>query len=221
MIKKIISLLLTSLFIPSLHAKPIIVAVIDTGIISGVEGLCKQGHKYFTGYGLKDVNGHGTNVSGLIHQEAWGSEYCQVIMKYFHQNRKDYDPILATIKAIQYAINLKVDVINYSSSDGLGSAFESNMFKKALDAGIKIMVPSGNHREYLGSMCTVFPACYDNRLTVIGRTDNNTSGYGPMVDFYENCTNREAYGFIMSGTSQATAAHTGKVIKELDRSRKR
>ena len=44
------------------------VAVIDTGIDSELATpyLCKDGNKDFTGKGMKDVSGHGTNIAGII-----------------------------------------------------------------------------------------------------------------------------------------------------------
>src|SRR5690606_17888997 len=90
-------------------AKPIIIAVIDTGISDKLKDgkfLCKMGHKDFTGTGLNDVHGHGTHVSGLIHQHAaktadWNksANYCQVILKYWDPNQTDGNPLQQELAA--------------------------------------------------------------------------------------------------------------------------
>ena len=64
-----------------LHAKPLKVAVIDTGLnlkYSSSVPLCKSEHKDFTGEGFNDTNGHGTNIVGLIVQNTKATNYCIV-----------------------------------------------------------------------------------------------------------------------------------------------
>ena len=67
----------------------ITIAVIDTGLRKDIveqgysKGICKIGHKDFTGTGINDDHGHGTNISGLIHKYAKGLKYCQVIIKFW------------------------------------------------------------------------------------------------------------------------------------------
>lgn len=201
----------------SVAHKQIEVAVIDTGIRTDVQGLCESGHVDLTGEGLYDYNGHGTNVSGLIHRNAKDVDYCQVIIKYF---KNDKENIERTIVALRYAMELGVDVINYSSQGGVSSFEEYSMIKQVLDSGIKIVAPSGNFEVNLDNECVIYPACYDPRIFTVGRLENLPgvnipAGYGRRLVSLENGTNQTVYGITMSGTSQATAIFTGKLIKKM------
>jgi hypothetical protein len=213
------------------------VAVIDTGIHSSLLNesfLCKDGHKDFTNSknGIADNHGHGTNVSGLIDQHVKGmllskhslksvlktkANYCQVILKF-------YDPVGnnsldATVKAFEHAISLKVDYINYSAGGSDYSKAEHEVIKKALNAGIKIIVAAGNEGSDLQKK-PYYPAKLDSRLIVVGNYDSSkqrapTSNYGKDVDVWENGVNSLSYHTSsavssLTGTSQATSVHTGK-----------
>lgn len=225
---RILASILIIFFSSPSFAKMIRIAVIDTGILPQVKvPLCPTGHKDFTGEGLVDTNGHGTNISGLIDQYARPVEYCQIIIKYYTESLKGmkktgkYPNLQNTILAFDYATQLGVDYINYSSS-GIGfDEEESIAIKRALDKGIKVVVPSGNARENLDEKCNTYPACYDKRLIVVGRNDpevldTKQVGVGRIVDVLENGYKKSAFGIELSGTSQATAITTGKlVLKEL------
>jgi major intracellular serine protease len=249
--------------------KVLVVAVIDTGInlrLDGTNMLCKYGHKDFTGTSIIDNHGHGTHISGLIDQYAKGVvfspadnpydliikmnklkltkvKYCQVILKYYDPTVKDNNNLDGLRKALQHAINLKVDVINYSGGGTSFDAVESFLIKKALNLGIKIVVSAGNDGKEIGSRIDTlgfkyeyyilgfkhkyyfYPAAVDSRLTVVGNYDLTShrapsSNYGTIVDKWEIGTNVLSYSnsfitFIpvkMSGTSQATAISTGKLV---------
>jgi hypothetical protein len=207
--------------ITSIHAagKPTVVAVIDSGLTAmRLPNLCKFGHKDFTGKGLGDRDGHGTNVSGIIDNFAKNTYYCQVILKYFDPSVKNNQK--NAIEAFKHAVRLKVDVINFSSTGDLPSSEEKAIIQQALDAGIAVVVPSGNSRRDLDKDCSVYPACYDRRITVIGRSDSigrHQSGYGSVVDAYEWGYRVTGLGITLSGTSQATASHTGKLIAKMSK----
>lgn len=202
------------------HSKEFLtVAVIDTGLDKDIlsqgysKGICKYGHRDFTGKGLHDVNGHGTNVSGLIHKFAQGSKYCQVILKTYHD--KNTGAKFFT-KAIEYAINLKVDIINISGGGSSSNMSEYKAVKKALNNGIKLIFAAGNNAQHLGVEGNYFPAMYDDRITVVGSKTGEYSNTGEYLDAWENGTNQAgSYGWRMTGTSQATAIHTGKTIRSL------
>ncbi|NDB87281.1 MAG: hypothetical protein EB127_32055, partial [Alphaproteobacteria bacterium] len=151
--------------------KPIIVAVIDSGIGNLAKNsisMCKHGHRDFTKTSLIDTSGHGSHISGLIDQYAKNSvarsddellslkdkkiNYCQVILKF-------YDPRTATssstvrsmVNALRWAINIKVDIINISAGGGSSNDEEKKYIKRALDTGIKVVVAAGNYGCELGS----------------------------------------------------------------------
>jgi subtilisin family serine protease len=221
------------------HGK-IKVAVIDTGLDESLlnkDYLCKTGHKDFTGTSLVDRSGHGTHISGLIDQNvkdmfiengetvpnilAKKVNYCQIILKFY--DPLSHENIGPTIQSLRYAIELKVDYINYSAGGNSFSMEEKKLIKKALDLGIKVIVAAGNDGLDL-SVYSYYPANHDSRLVVVGnmknaREHNISSNYGPNVKVWEIGTNRVSFGLNggmsrMTGTSQATAIHTGKMIRK-------
>lgn len=230
--------------------RPLIVAVIDTGYdfsLKESKFLCSIGHRDFTDTSLADNHGHGTHIATTIHQFASNvhlnsdssvsdeyrllstrvPNYCQVIIKYYDPSSKK-SSLLSEIEAFEYAIKLKVDVINYSSAGQHPSTLESIVVKKALDAGIKVVVAAGNAATNI-DIEPYYPAAIDPRLYVVGNLDSKnirspTSNYGSIVNIWERGV--DVYSVLptgklgkMSGTSQATAATTGKLIKQMLKSR--
>ena len=130
------------------------------------------------------------------------------------------------VAALRYAINIKVDFINIS---GGGSGFhedERKLISSALHRGITIVVAAGNDKCQLGKgSCEYFPAMYDRRIIVVGngRTEKDrapSSNWGSVVDFWIDGTEKKGeYGKPMSGTSQATAIQTGKLVRKHVQSR--
>jgi hypothetical protein len=212
----------------ALTPKPLLkVAVIDTGFSAKNDAVpqCPTGAKDFTGEGLEDHYGHGTNISGLIDKHAKGSNYCQIILKYYTVRASEDNSIKHELLAFRYAIDQKVDFINFSSTGSLYSKEEYALIKEALDKGITVVVPAGNEDINLDKNCKVYPACLDSRLVVVSRNDFDAKirrnyGYGKIVDFYEDGYMQSALGVAQSGTSQATAITTGKLIKQRDASGK-
>lgn len=232
--------------------KKLKVAVIDTGIdpklLKG-NSYCPSGHKDFTDKGLDDHHGHGTHISGIIDQYAKNYifdgkmaknidkinvDYCQIILKYW-DNAADVNaqPLKATIAAFKYAMEQKVDIINYSGGGDDFSKEEQALVKKALDMGIKIVAAAGNGaRDKSGTMVgydldvkPYYPAMYDPRIYVVGNiTKSNTwvesSNRGKSVKYWEigdRVLSRlpgSSYGY-MTGTSQATAIKTGKLVRQM------
>lgn len=220
------------------------VAVIDTGIDLNIlkqghtKGMCKMGHRDFTGYGLKDESDHGNNISGIIHKYAKGSNYCQVVLKYYdsYKATKKEHIAITVAKAIEYAIDINVDIINLSLSGFEPHEREKAAIIKALNKGIKIVVAAGNDESDLSKYPT-YPAMYDPRIDVIGyvvreltynekakdytsKITKGISNYGKGVDFaYE--TTYDAYplpyGKLPEGSSAAAAIHTGKLVKVLSK----
>lgn len=226
------------------QSKKIVVAVLDTGIDPALKQsnmLCDKGHKDFTDTGLDDHHGHGTHVSGLIHQYALNliltnnstqkdiekffnmkTNYCQVILKYYDpKNKNSGDTELAALK---YAIKLKVDIINISGGGLTYVEEEKTLIKKALDMGIKVVVAAGNESNNL-DVVPYYPASLDSRLIVVGNLNSynlraTTSNYGTKVNSWEHGVDvlsllpNGAFGKL-TGTSQATAIKTGKIINKM------
>jgi len=199
------------------------VAVIDTGLAepileSGYRlGICKFGHKDFTGEGIKDTHGHGTNVSGLIHRGAIGSNYCQVIIKYYSKSASNKENLDRMIAAIKYAVAIRVDYINLSGGGIAPFPEEKAAVDDALKHGIKIIAAAGNEKTDLAKQ-TYYPAMYDDRIIVVGDGVDEahkakTSNYGKRVNIWRDGVNQTAFGITETGTSQATAIYTGELIK--------
>jgi subtilisin family serine protease len=240
-------LLATSLFLLAFPAlaqvkKPIVIAVIDTGLSEEYMAkpyICKFGHKDFSGTGLNDRHGHGTHISGLIQQSAISgnvvsaselnktldtkANYCQVILKYYDPTAKFNNNLKNEIDALQYAINIKVDMINFSGGGEEFSKEEQVLIKKALDMGIKIVVAAGNEKSDITKK-PFYPACDDPRLTIVGNMGRNkqrlpSSNYGDKVNTWE--VGEDVYSSlphgsgVMTGTSQSTAIKSGKMIHEM------
>lgn len=222
---------------------PIKVAVIDTGFdftnVNADRILCKGAtHINFVNPGTtpNDTHGHGTHISGIIDQYARGTDYCQIIYKYYDPNGSGEDNLKNTMRAIQAAIDADVDFINYSAGGAEFSQTEYNMWKKAMDLGITVVVAAGNDNCNLDTNKTItetymtyscspyFPASYyDKRFISVGNLTPEgpkakTSNYGKRIKAWEVGTkvlswlpfNQQGY---MTGTSQATAVRTGKMIR--------
>lgn len=207
--------------------KPIIVAVIDTGYGYSQSGykpptdfLCKKGHYDFVSDtdNYEDNLGHGTNVSGIINDYAGDADYCQIILKYYNIVGGGPEAIAA---AINRAIELNVDIINISSGGATEDRDEEKAIKKALNRGITIVAAAGNSNINLDreNEC-YYPACYDDRIVVVGALDKNNkrakfSNYGLLVKMWNIGVKVTSNEITLSGTSQATAVTTGKIVKEM------
>lgn len=199
---------------------PIRVAVIDTGLNPEYiekAHLCPTGHKDFTGEGFNDYNGHGSNVTGLIVENAPGNHYCLIIIKAyaFKYFEREY-----LIDALQYAYDLKVDIINLSSGGRLPNEPEKKIVQKILDNHIILIAAAGNNSKNLDEKCEFFPACYDDRIHVVG-DEESYANKGKIVDSLISGRFKSAFGKTFSGTSQSTAIFTGKFLNRLEILRKK
>jgi major intracellular serine protease len=222
--------------------KPIIVAVIDTGFDFKSDWtavlkaypklrkprLCKFGHKTFTGKDLTDNHGHGTHIAGTIAQWADNSNYCIVVIKYFDPTVENPNLVEQTRLAFEYAMNIKADIINYSAGGEDRSEVECQLMKKILDAGIVIVAAAGNESKNVNDV-PYYPAMCDTRIRMIANvystgeyvqtsniTDNGPKSRHMYSEVGYNLMNLAPNNQlrVMTGTSQATAVHTGKIIKD-------
>lgn len=211
----IFSILLFLTFITK--ADPIRVAIIDTGIkreYLAKYKLCKKGHKDFTGTGLQDFHGHGTNVAGIINRYAEGN-YCLVILKY--TNGTNNPNIMSNfLKALAHAVINNYDIVSISSGGPKPDVTEKEIIQVGLKKKMVFIVAAGNESTNLDKTCNYFPACYFKNVIVVGNGDGKNvftrSNYGSIVDLWEDGRNVTAGGITMSGTSQSTAIVTGKFI---------
>lgn len=214
-------------------SKTKIIAVIDTGFqfsfrTDGAK-LCQYGHRDFTSikkFNDKytktpvpvDTHGHGTNVGGLIQKHGGNASFCLVILKYYNAQVSDTLNANASLEAINYATQIGADYINYSGGGVESSQQETLAVKKYLDRGGKFIAAAGNNGSNL-SYRPYYPAMSDPRVISVGNlnadgTRSFTSNYGSQVTKWEVGENQEGFGITLTGTSQATAVLTGKMVKQ-------
>lgn len=229
---------LFSLLVSDVYARQTVIAVIDTGFGFTQESLaeknlCKTGHRDFTPdqkwskyLDTKDkvpldMIGHGTNVVGIIDQYAGNANYCIVIIKYFSGAADSSEDQAYFVKSVEHALKLKVDVINVSGGGSSYDPKENRAIKKFLDNGGIFIAAAGNDHVELGTKDnTYYPAMDDPRIIVVGNVDKYgirhfTSNFGKIVRVWEVGVNMMGFGLIKTGTSQATAVFSGKVINKL------
>ncbi len=192
--------------------KPIRVAIIDTGK-SFLEDTNLCGSIDLVGHSFNhvDINGHGTNVSSLIRDNAGDVNYCELPIRYDHIKK----PMATSNTAFRLAITFPVDIINYSGGGTGIDSEECRTIKLALDRGIKVVAAAGNNGNNLAEE-PYYPASCDERVIVVGCSNLESSNYG-KVDFTYKC--KQVGSPPMSGTSQATAIHTGKLIQKIYKER--
>jgi len=211
----------------SVASATIKIAVIDTGFDFNYPRhvkLCQAGHKDFTNTTVQDFNGHGTHISGLIADYSGNVDYCIVILKYYLFGATGKENLRRSIEALEYALYQNVNVINYSGGGNGVSDKECGLVKLALDKGIHLVMAAGNEYSDLYRE-PYYPAMCDSRIIVVGSVDITgkrvvSSNYGKAVDFTE--MGLEVKSILpynktghLTGTSQATAIRTGKLVKEL------
>jgi subtilisin family serine protease len=189
------------------------ILVIDSGVHYSPENLklCKYGHKDFTGTGLRDNIGHGTNVASLIARELPKSGACIVMYKAFDDS-KTWTRFTPYISALMTANLEKFDFINLSIAGTGEDPMEVHYLKQILNNGTRISAASGNNKINLDRGCIIYPACADPRIVVVGAYDLLYSNIGTRVNVLESGKKKKGGGYTMSGTSQATAIYTGKAV---------
>lgn len=223
------------------QARQIRVGVIDTGLditdprFASI--LCKEPQRDFTGDGIRDTEGHGTHVVGLIKKYAQDSDYCIIIYKYRSKRHNGvYDAYIAAVKQVMVD---HLDIVNISSEGYEPLIDEVNMIKN--NPNTLFIVSAGNDNQELNynKKCQVFPACipFNNVIPVgnileDGITLDSDSNYGDVVKARQAgdgvCStiplNFKAVDGIticgegmgeLSGTSMSSAIHTGKKIYEI------
>lgn len=186
------------------------IAVVDTGLDLDSEEfkpyLCPTGHRDFTGLGIQDDDGHGSEVTGLIISNARGSDFCIVVYKFF-SNRARLSWNSALLGALREINRQRFEVANLSLS-GEGflqdeySEFKANQFTTFVTAAGNDGVSLDEDPRY--------PASYGfKNIIVVGALNKFTgkkrelSNYGSIVKNWEKA----------EATSFATAITTGKIIK--------
>lgn len=209
------------LFTSITYARTITVLEIDTGvdlthqeIRSHVNMMNWKGNPDYT-----DFHGHGTHIAGLILKDTC-SEVELSSCKYYELEQDEKSNIDKTIKCFKRALTQHFDFINYSSGGPEFSQIEHDTLQKIKNT--IIVVAAGNNNWNL-SIQHYYPASYllPNEITVgnlDGSWKNQSSNFGLKNMVWEQGTRilstfqGARYG-IMTGTSQATAIHTNRLIR--------
>jgi subtilisin family serine protease len=211
----------------------IVVAVIDTGIDPNhnflKENIITQKNAFGVDFSKSeksyfpyDSHGHGTHVSGII--KSVYPDVKIIPLKYYAPTKSGQENLDATIKALSYAVEKNVDVINYSGGGPEPSLDELKILKEAERKGILVIAAAGNEQSNIDiKNNSYYPASYNlsNIITVTAHDQNlkilNSSNWGrntvtisaPGKRINSAIPNQRA-GF-MTGTSQATAFVSGVV----------
>lgn len=211
------------------------VAIIDTGLdlkdprFSKL--LCKKGkHWNFVNNTSNpyDSHGHGTHIAGLIKQYAGNASYCLLIYKYYDDWSTGEQNLSNEIRALKQAVVDKADIINLSGGGSEFSNEERKAFLRIEELGILAVVAAGNDGKPVAELgYAYYPAAYGfSNIVVVGNLQSNfkgdcfihpTSNRGSKVNKWEIGTyvSSTLPGDMMgslTGTSQATAIRTGKIL---------
>ncbi|HAZ12537.1 MAG: hypothetical protein A2X86_19965 [Bdellovibrionales bacterium GWA2_49_15] len=219
--------------------RPVTIAVIDTGIqfdhpllqgaITNHDGsklATAQDYGRDFSFGApgmtqpSDQHGHGTHIAGILRSVFPNVRIIPI--KYYNAKAGEKENLNSTIKALEYAVSLKVDIINYSSGGAGASLDELRALKKAEEKGILVVTAAGNFASNIDEPHNhYYPASYglQNIISVINHDlnldINPSSNYGPESADISAPGSRiksslpyDRYGFL-SGTSQSTAFVSG------------
>jgi subtilisin family serine protease len=216
--------------------KEILVAVIDTGIqfdhIFLKENIYSpQGKVHAQNYGIDfstgkmtstpvDTHGHGTHVAGII--KSVYPDVKILPLKYYNPKASGQENLEATIKALKFAVDQKVDVINYSGGGPEASIEELKILKEAEKKGILIIAAAGNEKSNIDDKRNAYyPASYGlSNIITVGAHDDGLNII-PSSNYGKNSVDIAAPGHrirssipgnsaaYMTGTSQATAFVSG------------
>lgn len=166
-----------------------------------------------------DDNGHGTLIAGIIAARQNGkgvvgiAPYAQLFnIKAFSKDGKG--KVTNVIKAIDWSINNKIQIINISSSFEKDNQEQHNEIKKAAKAGILIVAAATDNSDNAG-----YPARYPEVISVgsvneqnkimysLGKHNNEIDIYSPDTDIYSTALNNTYQK--SEGNSMAAAHITG------------
>lgn len=216
--------------------KQAVVAVIDSGIAQThpdlVNRITPGGFNFLSNsQNISDHHGHGTAIAGIIAAQTNNAigiagvagEVDLKILPLKVSSRTGSSYLSHVIKAIDYAIEKRVDVINLSMGSKQYSDIENDAIQRAIQNGIVVVASAGNY----GNDQYIYPASYDNVISVSsigpGETISNFSSHNSRVivaapgeDIYSTAPHN-SYKH-QNGTSFATAFVSGMaaVFKAID-----
>lgn len=195
------------------------IAVLDTGYNeqwTPDAQICPNGLYDFTGTGIKDTHGHGSNILGIISKELKNKDYCFYVLKIYPAY--SVDPV-KYYSAFKKVIELKPDFVNCSLGGSGKDLREKQLVDTMINNGTVFVAAAGNNRDDLDKQCDYFPACYNGVISV-GSLDEHLhvskfSNYGKIIKRWAIGENIKGGRVSLSGTSQATAYVTGDLANAL------
>lgn len=209
------------------------IAVIDTGLdlkderMSG--HLCKMEHRnYVEQETINDINGHGTSIVSIIEQYAKNSNYCIMVYKFYSDKDPGFMNVFHEIQALAQALDDGANIVNISAS---GPEFhERERILMENHPHTAFIVAAGNDGKDLDIPGNEFyPGSYFLKNEIVVENVDTSgkpvlhSNYSKKIIAKENGVNVMSYlpndklGKL-SGTSQATAIFTGKLICYVNKS---
>lgn len=186
-----------------------------------------------------DTHSHGTNIVGVIQKNAKDAQidYCFVIIKYYSIKQNDIQSGMASSLALKYAADNDINVINYSGGGPEFLVIEKVAIDKIIARKGIVVAAAGNEASDT-SIRKYYPGSYGSGIIVVGnlraatplkkipedpeeikafyeRNRTPSSNYGTGVNRWEIGENVSGFGIKLTGTSQATAVATGKILKEM------
>lgn len=188
----------------------VVVAVLDTGLDTNHEDLkgriAPGGYNFIdNSTSVYDLNGHGTAVSGVIAATTNNSKGITGVAGEFNIKvlplQVGYsDGVIYqddVIRAIDYAIEKKVDIINMSFGGSGSSKSEQQAMNRAIKHGISLVAAAGNE----GNTTYMYPASYEGVISVGAINEAN------KLYSFSNRNNKVdvvAYGSVYSASVNGT-----------------
>jgi subtilisin family serine protease len=150
--------------------------------------------------------------------------FCLMVLKYYSPEAGGYQNLPREIQAFEWATSHHAVLINFSGGGPDGPIFaEAQAVFAALQAGIIVVVAAGNEGKDIGKPKQgYYPACsvkHQNFHVVGSGLDVNRrakySNYGmPVTDWAPGDNIKSPKGQVFSGTSQATALVSHRILQE-------
>jgi len=171
---------------------------------------------------LNDRHGHGTHIFGIIAEKACPG--VQLIPCVDFKKGKKEGSFKTEFKCLKQAIRQNVDIVNYSAGGRAYYAEEHDLVKILNRNKTTIVAAAGNDKASIFNEPPYYPAAYaESNIIAVGsimptRERAPTSNHGKNSMVWEighevYSFNRHADKVMMSGTSQATAAHTARLVE--------
>jgi hypothetical protein len=174
-----------------------------------------------------DTHGHGTHIAGIIASQSSNgvgiTGVCPQVsvmpLKYYDSGSNGMNNLQNTVKAIQYAVKMGAQIINYSGGGAEPAMAERSAIEEASRKGVLFVAAAGND-GHDNSAQPYYPASYplDNIIGVASVNQKkqllSSSNFGGPVHIAApglgilSTVPGGKFG-TMSGTSQATAFVTG------------